>query len=126
MAVVQIPGPKFTLKSADAFYIGNAEVTYVSTWAIMLVSNTFSGSITIKSRIQGDVAAADSVVPVAVCYQARFINGSVGTDAIVSTAITGTSLIIVPATGQSIVIDCTSFTSGSMTVYAYPYAGAAA
>lgn len=125
MANVTASGPKITIKSADTFYLGNAGQTFVSTWAIMLVSSSFTGSVTVKSRIQGKEAADDSVAPVQVVYTARFLNGVAGTDALVSTAITTTSLIIVPATGQSIVLDCTSYTSGSLVAYTFAYEGSA-
>jgi hypothetical protein len=126
MANVLTGGPTFPIKGANAYYLGNAGQTFVSTWAVMIVNDaSFVGSISVKSRIQGKEAADASVAPVPVVYVARYLNGSVGTDALVSTAITTTTLMIVPATGQNIVLDCTSYTSGSCSVYAFPYEGAA-
>jgi hypothetical protein len=116
-------GPKFTINSQTAYIINNASTELVGTFAVMLVSNSFSGSITVKSRIMSNLAAAETSVPV--CYVARYLNGAIGTDATVSTAITGTSLIMIPASGQAITLDCTSFVSGTMTAYAIPLLGVA-
>lgn len=124
MAIIQLNGPTGVIASADDFYLGNASDTFVGMYGIMLVSNSFVGSISVKSRIGSPYAAA--VTPVAVLYVSRFLNGAIGTDGLVSTAITGTSLILVPATAQMIVLSCSSFTSGSMSVYKMPVVGAIA
>lgn len=117
---------KFTISAADAFYLGDASDGRVGTHAVMLVSSSFSGSVTVKARIRGSDAATDAVTPVAVPYLARYLNGAVGSDSIVTTAITGTSLILVPSSGQVPVLDCTSYTSGTLTAYVFPLEGAAA
>lgn len=119
-------GRVFTIGAADACYLENTSDGFVGTMAVMLVSNSFSGSITVKSRIMGKDASDATVVPVAVNYLGRYVNGAIGTDTLGSAAITGTSLILIPASGQVPVLDCTSWVSGSMTVYCFPLDGAAA
>lgn len=127
MAAIKGVSGKFTIQSADAFYLGNpGGDSTVGTYAIMLVSNSFSGSITVKARIR-EVQAwqGDTITPVAWSYLSYYLNGA-ATSGVQATAITGTSVILVPASGLQIVLDCTSFTSGSMTVYTAPCVGAAA
>lgn len=114
---------KWTLNTQDVHFLGNPSDQIVGTVVLMLVSSSFVGSITVKSRIC--VGEASAVTPVAVQYSARYLNGAISDDDLHSTAITDTSLILVPASGQSIVLDCTAYTSGTMTVYQIPLAGAA-
>lgn len=119
---------KFVISAADTVYIGDPGSSAVGTLALMLVASTgtaWTGSITVKARSSAPEAATDSVTPVAVQYSARYLNGAISTDTLVSTAITGTSLILVPASGQTIVLDCTAYTQGTMTVYKVPLVGAA-
>ena len=99
------------------------------------MSSSFSGSITVKARSAHPQATAiganmgvagDDIAFSAVPYQTNFLNGAVGDGTLVSTAITGTSIIVIPASGVEIALDCTSFVSGSMTGYVVPLEGAAA
>lgn len=129
MATVFQPKNKFVINSANGAntnVVGSGSRGLISTLAIHLVSTSFSGTIRIKSRAAGKDAADDSVPFVQVVYLARYLNGAVGTDSLVSTDISDTSIILVPASGQSIAVDCTTFTSGTMTVYVNPLEGAAA
>ena len=124
MAIIQLNGPTGIIKSADDFYLGNASDTFVGMYGIQFVSNSFSGSISVKARLGSPYAG--SVAPVAILYVGRYVNGAIGTDGLVSTAITTDSLILVPATAQMIVLSCSSYTSGSMSVYKMPVIGAIA
>lgn len=127
MANKSVPTPnKFTINSADTYILGRPSHENVGTWAIMLVSSSFSGTVRVKSRAMGKDADTDTVTFVQVPYLKRYLNGSVADDSLVSTDITDTSLILVPASGQAIALDCTTFNSGSFTVYAFPLEGAAA
>lgn len=126
MATKTFNTSKIVISAADAIVIGDPGMTAVGTIAIMLVASTgtaWTGSITVKARSSAPEAAAET--PVAVQYSARYLNGAISTDTLVSTAITGTSLILVPASGQTIVLDCTAYTQGTMTVYKVPLVGAA-
>lgn len=124
MAIIQLNGPTGVIQSADDFYLGNASDSFVGMYAVMLVSNSFSGSITVKARIGSPYAAA--VAPVPILYVSRYLNGAISTDGLLATPITTTSLILVPASGQMIVLSCGTFTSGSMSVYKMPVMGATA
>ena len=126
MSIVHASGPKITIKTADAFYLGDANDTWAGTLCVHLVSGTFVGSISVKGMSRTKEAADDAVTPVAINYVKVYLNGSVADQTYVNTAITDTSLILIPATGQQIVLDCTSFTSGTMTAYVSRVSGAAA
>jgi hypothetical protein len=127
MATKTFNTSKIVISAADAIVVGDPGMTAVGTIAIMLVASTtgtaWTGSITVKARSSAPEAAAET--PVAVQYSARYLNGAISTDSLGSAAITGTSLILVPASGQTIVLDCTSYTQGTMTVYKVPLVGAA-
>lgn len=100
----------FTINAADTYIIGGDSTGQVSTLTIELTSVSFSGSLTVKAR-----KAGTTQTPVAIPYKSRYLNGSVSTDGNLTTAITTTSLIEVDAAGLDVVVDCTSFVSGSMT-----------
>lgn len=81
----------------------------VCRWIIQLVPTGWTGTITVKSRLMDGNSAAQVPVP----YIGLYVNGAVGTGALVSTALTTTSLIEVDASEQEIVLS-TAFTGGSM------------
>lgn len=91
--------------------LNNAGAGSVSTKTVSLVSTSFSGSIAVSGRITG---TSDAYVPIP--YRKRYLNGAVGDDTFVSTAITGTSLIEVNAAGLDIALVTTGYASGSMAV----------
>lgn len=120
-------GQRFVINSAGLTAIGDASDSFVGMIALQFVSDSFSGTITVKATSASPIAQADGVTPVAVLYVARFLNGSISTDGLVSTGITNNSLILVPASGQTIYLDTTgAYTSGTMTVYKMPLIGATA
>lgn len=129
MAIVNLNGPTGVIASADQFYIGNGSDMTVAMIGLMLVSSgPFSGSISVKSLISTPYTNTNNPAPtpVPILYESRYLNGAISTDGLLATAITGTSLIIIPCTAQQIVLDCTSFVSGKMLVYKVPVAGATA
>lgn len=126
MANLQKTTRKFTITTQDTYIIGDADLSFVGTIAVHLVSSSFSGTIRVKARARGKTADDDTVAFVQVPYLKRFLNGSVADDSIVSADITDTSLILIPASGQSIALDCTTFNSGTMTAYVHKLQGAAA
>jgi hypothetical protein len=119
---------KFTITTQNTYVIGDASKTNVGTILVHLVSSSFSGSITVKSRSREQEAGpdGDDLTFLAVSYLKRNLNAAVADDTLVSTAITDSSIILIPASGQSIALDCTSFISGTMTAYVTKLDGAAA
>lgn len=118
---------QFVIDSADTYVIGNASQAFVGTYAIHLVSNSFSGTIVPKIRAYGIGNSAASPAFLEVPYLPLYLNGSPGTYGTGSAAdITDTSYILVPASGGMLALDCTAYTSGSMTCYVIGQAGAAA
>lgn len=76
---------------------------------IQLVGTGYSA--TVKGRVTGSGATA-----VAIPYKSRFVNTAVGTEAFVTTALTGNSLIEVNAAGIEVVLDFGTWAS-TVTVY---------
>ena len=109
--IVAPPWTPVAIVAANAHYLQPANSGIVNRWTIGLNSASFSGSVTIKCRPTG---TADT--PVASPYIGLYVNGAVGTGAATTTAITGTSNIEVDATGMEVVVDCTSYTSGTLTM----------
>ena len=127
MAVVNIEDKLFTINAANAYYLTKVDRQTTGTLAIQLQSASFSGTITVKARVFpdfGNTPTPPTVTPVAWSYLTYYLNGSAATG-IVNTGITGTSIILVPATGLQIVLDCGTYTSGSMQVTVEPCVGAA-
>lgn len=137
MANTYVSGSKFNLTAVSNYVLGaagpNAEM--VTTWAIHIVSNTATGSITVSARSAHPQAtnkaanmgvAGDDIAFQPVPYKSMTLNGAVGTGALVSTAITGNSIIHVPASGLQISLNVTALSAGTFSVYALPCIGAAA
>lgn len=120
MADVQLNGARtFTVNAANQYILGDVG-DRGGVITIHLVSSSFSGTIGITGRLRGQSAF------VAIPYTSLHLNGAVGTGAIVSTGITGTSLIqVVVADGMDIAVNCSAFTSGSMAGAFFPSVGAA-
>lgn len=119
-------GNPFTIDATGLYSLGTAHAYTTGVINIHLVSNSFSGSVTIAARNIAGAATSPSdntVAPVAVPYTKLYLNGSVADGSTVSTAITTTSLIQVPASGMEIIINAGTVTSGSLTVYYTPLAG---
>lgn len=127
MAEHQMNGArKFTIDAADTFRLGDASSGVVGTFGVHLVSDSFNGVIKVKARSRLNEAQEDGVTFQQIPYEKLFLNGAVGDGSLVSTDITGDSVILVPASGLEIALDCTAYTSGSMDVYVVPLEGAAA
>lgn len=137
MANLYRDGSKFVMSTVDNYVLGTAGLLagLDSTWAIHIVSNAATGSITVSTRSASPMAtnksanmdvAGDDIAFVPTVYKGLYVNGAAGTGALVSTAITGSSVILVPASGQQISLNVTALSAGTFTVYAVPVAGAAA
>lgn len=124
--VVSNQDRKFTINGANIHILGDASTAVVGTFSVHIVSNAFVGTITVKARARGEDASDDGVAFVATVYEKLHLNGAVGDGTLVSTGITGTSLILIPASGLQIALDVTAYTSGTCTVYVTPLEGAAA
>lgn len=120
MAVVQLSPPyaDVTVSAVNAYYLAPANSGVVNRWAIQIVSNTWTGSATIKGRLIGTAAT-----PVAIPYLSIYLNGAVGTGGLVSTAITGTSIIEVNASEIEVVVDVTASSANNMTLSVRPVLG---
>ncbi len=114
------------ITSAETYVLGDASKTNVGSIAVHLVPSTspaWSGTIRVKSRSR---EAPSTVTHKQVPYLKRYLNGAVADDTLVSADITGESIIIIPASGQSIALDCTTYGDGTMTAYVTKLDGAAA
>jgi hypothetical protein len=109
MADIKVTGATFTVNAANDYLLGDAHHADVSAMLVELVSDSFVGSITVTGRALGSSAAF-----VAIPYRPKHLNGVVGDNVPVGTAITDTSVILIDAAGMEIDIDCTAYTSGSM------------
>lgn len=79
---------------------------------VHLVASGFTGSITVVGRARGSSEAF-----VAIPYIKLHLNGAVADGTYASTAITGTSVILIPATGLDIALDATAVSAGSVAVH---------
>ena len=118
MATLTIIGPSFIIDGANAYVIPGQKAGAATILVLDLRSTAFVGSVTVKCR-----AAGSSNPPVPLAYRKHYLNGAVGDESYVSTAITTDSVIEVNAAGLDIVLDCTAFTSGSAAVAVRPITG---
>jgi hypothetical protein len=124
---VKILGNGGLIDSADTYIIGDASQAFVGTYAIQLIDNSMVGTVIVKARsrasgLANTVATAFVEIP----YLPLNVNGTVVAYATGSDAdITEGCLILVPATGLTIALDCTAYTSGNFRAYVQPVAGAA-
>jgi hypothetical protein len=131
MADVKVTGGKLLLKTANGsanYVLGDASPAG-ETGSAMMVSvfdtGSLSVSIVVKARARGRYADADAVTWLGIPYKKLYLNGAVADNSYVSTAITGNSLIVIPASGLSISLEVT-FTSGTGTIYWTPITQGAA
>lgn len=126
IAAAAVPGAD-TYTAVQTFVLGSASDEFVGTIAVHIVdTGSFTGSISVKARSAHREANADAVGFAAIPYVKQHLNGSAADETYVSTAITTTSIILIPATGLEIALDLTSYTSGTATIYWQALQGAAA
>ena len=127
MAIVPISQQFFHLSTSNGvntYVVGAGDGTNVSTLAIHISdTGSLSGSITVKARSLAQQAGVDAAVFQPIVYRKLYLNGAVGDGSLVSTAITTTSIILVPCAGLQIALDVTALASGTATVYTMPCAG---
>jgi hypothetical protein len=82
----------------------------------------FDGTLVIEGRIQGQQAYEDAVAFAPIPYRPAILNGVASDYTLTTAAITGESLITVPATAiaVSVLVSCAS---GKGTLYSYPRRG---
>lgn len=117
----KIIGRKGTINSADSYVIGNVGVSGGS-WTIHLEADgSWNGTVRIKARATKPTGASAALTIQQIPYTKLFLNGSVADGTTVNSDITTTSIVQVPiADGLDVVVDCTTFSAGTMAVQAYP------
>ena len=114
------------VEGTGLYILGDASDGIVGTFSIHLANlATFAGSVTIKARSRMTQADADNVVFQPIPYLSLYLNGAIGDMTYHTAPITGESIVLVPATGLQIGLDCT-VTSGLARIYWCPMEGAAA
>ena len=115
MANINITGGStaFNIASTNTFILGTAgQDNTVGRWICDIRAGGGTISIVVKGRSAGSANAF-----LAIPYTKRYLNGAVGDDSKVSTAITSDSIIDIDSTGLDIALDVT-YTSGTGTVNA--------
>lgn len=125
-----------TADSGNTLQIGDAGHGSVTGGGILLefVPNTtgpaFVGSFTVVGRVGGGALqkqeAALGVPYAQIPYRQLYLNGAVADYSIVSTTITGASIILIPAAGLSIGLLVGTITQGGGTLYFRTLEGATA
>jgi hypothetical protein len=118
----KITGRYKRIDTAGVYELGDSGDNIVASFSVHVKPSTSpalnGGSITVKARPKGTDAETNSHnAGVAVPYIKSHLNGSVGDETAVSTAITGESLIIIPATGRVPILDVATITAGYWDVY---------
>lgn len=126
MAITKAPGPTFKITATTTYKLTNASDESAAGGVLIQIvdDNTLSASIVVKAQAHAIGAAPATDAPLAIPYRSLNVNGTAGTGAYVTTALTTNALIYVPSLGMDVFLDVT-FVSGSATVYVTPVTGAA-
>ena len=112
MADTNVTLRTWTLNANDDYYLKWPQDSLYAgkpyTLICHLVDSSDDGTYTVKARPIGS-----SATPVAIVYQSLHLNGVAGTGGLVSTGITGTSIIAIEADGLEIVLSRAGGTTGS-------------
>lgn len=107
------------------FIIGTGSIAEASAFLVHIV-NTSSLLTSIvpsaRAAVKDAMADGDDTPFIATLYRKLFLNGAAGDGTLVGTPITGSSLIIIPATGMEISLNQT-YTSGTGVAYVTPLLG---
>lgn len=126
MALIKLQGPKFSLKdggSSNTYIIGSGDETSASWITLDIRSVSATGNITVVGRSAAKYADDDALAFLPIMYKPANINGVAAAGSPVATAITTDSIIVVPASGQTIALLAGGVTTGSWTIYVTPTAG---
>lgn len=111
MATTNVTSKTWTLDANDTYVIRHGQLEKRPyTLILHMVDSSDDGSYAVSARPQGS-AAATAFVPIP--YQSLYLNGSVGTGALVDDAITGSSMIAVEADGMEVALVRTGGSTGS-------------
>ena len=94
-------------------------------WVLEFVPDNdepFDGQLSVQGRIQGQQAFEDAVGFAPIPYRPWILNTVTGDLELTTAAITGHSLIAIPATGLAVAL-LVSATSGKGVLYSYPRQG---
>ena len=116
--ILSPPFADVTVSAVNAYFLQPINSQVVNRWAIQIVSNTWTGSATIKGRLLGTTAT-----PVAIPYIGIYVNGAVGTGAATTSALTTTSIIEVDASEIEVIVDVTASSANNMTLSVRPVLG---
>ena len=126
MAILKGLSSKFALKdggSNNTYVVGTGDETSASWITLDIRSVSGTGTLTIVARSSSKYADDDTLAFLPVMYRPMNLNGVAAAGALVVTGITTDSLVMVPASGQTIAILSTGATTGSFNVYVTPTAG---
>ena len=108
------------------YKLGDASDGLVGTLSVHLVNVAgLTASVVVKARTRIPQANDDNVAFQPIPYLKLYLNGAVADSTFDTVPLTGTSIILIPATGLEIALDVT-FTSGQGRIYWAPLKGAAA
>ena len=108
-----MPAKSGTINAVAAHVLGDASDAIVSRWAVQMVSSSFVGTVIIKGRVTGSAMAF-----VAIAY-VDLADGSTKSASLVDTG----GIYLIDASGLDVELDCTAFSSGSLTFSAIPLEG---
>ena len=135
MALRAVTGQKITIaggtNGTNTYVIGDASDGVVGTLCVQVYTRS-AGTVSIvvqgRSRLAGTLTVAGTDAPPfePIPFLPLHLNGATGTYATGSAAaITGDSILLIPATGLDVALDIT-YTSGTHDIYLTKLAGAAA
>ena len=136
MALTPQGGRVFSITSADngntvVIGDGSPSAAFAGGFTIQLDSTSFSGTVDVQvSSVEQPVTARGGKTMAATptfrqaLYYKWFLNGSAADGSLVTTQITDSSLVVVPAPGMRVGLKI-SGTSGSLAAYVTPWNGVA-
>lgn len=101
--------PVKVVKATGLVELGDIGTGSLGVKVVQLAGTGYSA--TVKGRVTGS-----GLTPVPIPYKSRYVNTAVGTEAFVTTALTGDSLIEVNAAGIDVVLDFGTWAS-NVSVY---------
>lgn len=128
---VPVPGPKFTIgpnQNGDYLVLGDPALwSEMGGFLLEFVPDlSFNGSISIMAR-NGTIEAGEAeLAPTPQPFRAFYLNGAAVASpdfVAIGTVITGRSRIMVPASGQFVILSPAATSAGQCVVYAKPLAG---
>lgn len=114
MATFQVAAPGFVANGVNDYNVGSAQSgESAAAWRVQLTNSGATFSCTVKQKNTGATTYLASP------YRKLYLNGAVADGSLVSTAITDTSLIIIPGGGDC-QLSFTALTGGTVIVSLEP------